>query len=105
MFRSLNRHGLFALTCTGWMLVASGTALAQQQMPEATGASTTFRISGFELTGDIPLEPNETSRVLAPFIGPNGTLETLQKASAALETALKAKGYALHRVSLPAQEL
>ena len=105
MFRSLNRHGLFALTCTGWMLVASGTALAQQQMPEATGASTTFRISGFELTGDIPLEPSETSRVLAPFISPNGTLETLQKASAALETALKAKGYALHRVSLPAQEL
>lgn len=105
MFRSLTQPGILALTCTSLMVAASGSALAQQSMPEATGASTTFRISGFELTGDIPLEPGETSLVLAPFIGPNGTLETLQKASAALEAALQAKGYALHRVSLPAQEL
>jgi hemolysin activation/secretion protein len=105
MFRFLTPHGLIALTSACAMAVASGGAMAQQRMPEATGASTTFRISGFELTGDIPLESSETTRVLAPFIGPAGTLETLQKASAALEAELKAKGYALHRVSLPAQEL
>jgi hemolysin activation/secretion protein len=105
MFRFLNLRGLPVLAGLGMAVVAHTGALAQQVMPAAKGATTTFRISGFELTGDIPLEPSETSRVLAPFIGPQGTLDTLQKASAALEAALQAKGYALHRVSLPAQDL
>ncbi len=87
------------------LMLTATAALAQQVMPEATGASTTFRISGYELTGDIPLSQDETSRILAPFIVSQGNLATLQKASAALETAFKAQGYALHRVSLPAQEL
>jgi hemolysin activation/secretion protein len=105
MFRYLNQHALPVLAGVTLMVATGGSAVAQQPMPEAKGAAATFRISGFELTGDIPLESSETSRVLAPFIGPNATLETLQKASAALEAALQAKGYALHRVSLPAQEL
>jgi hemolysin activation/secretion protein len=78
---------------------------AQQAVPEATGATSSFAIRGFELTGDIPLASSETTRVLAPFIGPGATLETLQKATSALEAELKAKGYALHRVSLPPQEV
>ena len=81
------------------------SAQAQQKMPEANGANTTFRISGFELTGDIPLDQTETTAVLASFIGSNANLASLQKASAALEAAFKARGFALHRVSLPAQEL
>ncbi|WP_161631565.1 ShlB/FhaC/HecB family hemolysin secretion/activation protein [Rhodoferax saidenbachensis] len=93
-------------TVAAWMAAAALQAMAQQQgVPAATGASTQFRISGFELTGDIPLSQDETTRILAPFIVPQASLDTLQKASAALEAALKAKGYALHRVSLPAQEL
>lgn len=86
-------------------LLWHAAGLAQQPMPEASGASSSFTISGFELTGDNPLGPQETSRVLAPFIGPGGTLITLQKATAALEVELKAKGFALHRVSLPPQEV
>jgi hemolysin activation/secretion protein len=78
---------------------------AQQAMPEATGATVTFPIRGFELSGEIPLSADETSRVLAPFIRSDGTLETLQKAGAALEAALKERGYALHRVTLPPQEV
>ena len=78
---------------------------AQQVVPEASGATSSFAISGFELTGDIPLKSSETTRVLAPFIGPGATLGTLQKATAALEAELKAKGYALHRVSLPPQDV
>jgi hemolysin activation/secretion protein len=74
-------------------------------MPEATGATTTFAISGFELTGDIPLQSSDTARVLTPFIGPGKTLDSLQKATAALEAELKAQGYALHRVALPPQEV
>ena len=87
------------------VLLWHASGLAQQPMPEASGATTSFTISGFELTGDNPLKPEETSRVLAPFIGPGGSLSTLQKATAALEAELKAKGFALHRVSLPPQEV
>ncbi len=79
--------------------------VAQNAMPAATGATAQFAINGFELTGDIPLSTAETSAILAPFIGPKGSLTTLQQATSALEAALKARGYALHRVALPPQEL
>jgi hemolysin activation/secretion protein len=77
----------------------------QNALPAATGASTQFPILGFQLTGDAPLSPEESARILAPFIRPDGTLESLQRAGAALEEAFKAKGFALHRVTLPPQEV
>ena len=86
-------------------LLGSGAVLAQQAMPSATGATTRFPISAFELTGESPLSTEESARVLAPFVGPDGSLLTLQKATAALEAELKAKGFALLRVSLPPQEV
>ncbi|MBC7917299.1 MAG: ShlB/FhaC/HecB family hemolysin secretion/activation protein [Rhodoferax sp.] len=93
-----------AMSLSGALLLST-SAVAQQAMPAATGATTKFPINGFELTGDIPLKSEDTSRVLAPFIGPNGTLDTLQRATAALEAELKSKGYGLLRVSLPPQEV
>jgi hemolysin activation/secretion protein len=74
-------------------------------LPAASGASTRFPIRGYELSGDLPLSSEETSRILAPFIRQDGNLATLQQAGAALEAALQAKGYALHRVTLPPQEV
>jgi hemolysin activation/secretion protein len=64
-----------------------------------------FAIQAFVVTGDNPLGPEETQRVLAPYRRPDATLETLQQATAALEKALAAKGYGLHRVALPPQEV
>ncbi len=87
------------------LLFGSSTVLAQQTMPPATGATTRFPIKAFELTGDSPLSAEESARVLAPFVVPDGTLLTLQQATAALEAELKAKGFALVRVSLPPQEV
>lgn len=87
------------------VLLSQADALAQQAMPEATGATTRFPIKGFQLTGDNPLSESEVARVLSPFIRPDATLDTLQKATAALETELKAKGFALLRVSLPPQDV
>lgn len=93
-----------ALACG--VLWATAPALhAQQAMPAATGATAQFPIRGFELQGDLPLSSDETTLVLAPFIRTDGNLSTLQQAGAALEAALKAKGYALHRVTLPPQEV
>ena len=80
-------------------------ALAQQAMPAVSGASSQFPINGFDVTGDNPLKPQDSQRVLAPFIGPTGTLATLQQASAALDAELKRQGFAMHRVTLPAQEM
>lgn len=74
-------------------------------MPAANGANSQFVISGFEVTGDNPLKPGDTARILLPFVGPDGTLVKLQKASAALDAELKLQGYAMHRVTLPAQEM
>ena len=62
-----------------------------------------FAIRGFDVTGENPLSATETTRVLAPFLRTDASMETLQAATAALEAALKARGFALHRVVLPPQ--
>ena len=103
--------GLLALPAT----LAGAVAQAQTAPPAApTTAQTTvaeasagpvFQIRGFNVSGDNPLSGDETSRVLAPFLRSDATLDTLQKATQALETAMKAKGFALHKVALPPQEI
>ena len=93
---------LTALALLAWCPTA---ALAQAATPGAASAATQFPIRGFELTGDIPLDSAQTTLILAPFIGTQGSIDTLQKATAALEAALKDQGYALHRVYLPPQEM
>ena len=58
-------------------------------------ASAQFAINGFNLTGENPLGVVESQRILAPYIRLDATLETLQKATSALETALRDKGFGL----------
>ncbi len=76
-----------------------------QPAPTATNSNPSFVIKGFDISGDNPLPDGEVTRILAPYLRTDATLETLQKATAALETALKDKGFALHRVALPPQEV
>ena len=90
-----------------------GAALAQTPAaPAAAPAMATdapakpqFAIRGFDVTGDNPLPASDTTRVLAPFLRADASMDTLQKATAALEAALKERGYALHRVVLPPQSV
>lgn len=87
---------------------AVGTAFAQASSPTPMASpapSPVFAIRGFKVTGDNPLDNGETSRALAPYLRADATMETLQKATAALEAALRDKGYGLHRVALPPQEV
>lgn len=95
------------MVCMGLLLSTAAVAPAQAQETQSAGVASppSFRIRGFELSGDIPLPPEDTTRILAPFISNQATIDTLQQASAALEKALKDKGFALHRVSLPPQEV
>jgi hypothetical protein len=82
------------------------TAPAAAPLPAMTApAKPVFAIRGFDITGDNPLGGSETTRILAPFLRADATMDTLQKATAALEAALKARGYALHRVVLPPQSV
>ncbi len=91
-------------------LMALGTchvqAQAQSPVPAmAAQVTPVFTIKGFNITGENPLVDGDTSRVLAPFLRADATLETLQKATTALEAALRDKGFALHRVVLPPQDV
>jgi hemolysin activation/secretion protein len=99
---------LFALTA-----LAAATA-AYAQAPAAPAAANpavssvpppVFPIKGFKVTGENPLGDAETQRVLAPYVRNDASLDVLQQAAAALEKDLRDKGYGLHRVSLPPQEV
>ena len=77
-----------------------------QTLPMATPTqSPVFSIRGFKVTGDNPLADGETTRILAPFLRADATLDTLQSAATALDAALRLQGFSLHRVSLPPQEV
>ena len=93
-----------AMVCAASLLVAS--PVFSQNAPMATSApSPLFDIRGFKVTGENPLAEGETTRILAPFLRADATLETLQNAAVALEAALRQQGFSLHRVSLPPQEV
>lgn len=95
------------------LAAASGPSLAQAQTANGSAsvgsvgsvANPTFVIRGFDIEGDNPLPQAETTRILAPFLRTDASIETLQRATAALEAALKARGHGLHRVALPPQEV
>ena len=112
MLIKLPRHSLFYAAFLGGLTLAIPQVQAQAQVQAqrpgpalSTQAAPVFVIKGFNITGENPLADGDTSRVLAPFLRTDATLDTLQKATVALETALRDKGYALHRVVLPPQEI
>lgn len=103
----LARHALLALAALATGAVhAQSPAPAPAAPPMARPApSPVFAIRGFTIEGDNPIGEADAQRVLAPFVRPDATLETLQHATAALEAELRARGYGLHRVALPPQEV
>jgi hemolysin activation/secretion protein len=75
------------------------------QITESSVPSPNFVIRGFDITGENPLADGEVSRILAPYLRTDATIDTLQKATAALEAALKERGFSLYKVALPPQEV
>ena len=100
---ALGTHGALQAQTTA---VPAAAPVAAPAAPVMTApAKPVFAIRGFDISGDNPLPAGETSRVLAPFLRTDASIETLQNATAALEASLKERGYALHRVVLPPQEV
>ncbi len=99
-----------AMSCAVAVL-ASPLVWAQSAPPVAPAAAAvatanpSFSIRGFNIKGDNPLSAAQTSQVLAPFLRSDATIDTLQKATAALEAALRDAGFGLHKVALPPQEV
>jgi hemolysin activation/secretion protein len=106
-FRMLVLERCLKVAALGVLLMAPCvSAYAQNAAPKvAEVISPSFPIKGFDIEGQSPLAEGEVSRILAPFLRADATIDTLQKATAALEAALKAKGFGLHRVALPPQEV
>ncbi|MBL8471412.1 MAG: ShlB/FhaC/HecB family hemolysin secretion/activation protein [Rhodocyclaceae bacterium] len=78
-----------------WPALAAETAIP----PEPTVDVTQYLVEG-----DNPLPESETSALLAPFVGPGQSLTKLENAAEALEKVLRGKGFAFHRVIVPAQK-
>jgi len=100
-----NAGALLALAALAAAVAAQAQAPAAAPPMAAPAPAPVFAIKGFTVTGDNPLGDGETSRVLAPYLRANASIDTLQQATASLEKALRDKGYGLHRVSLPPQEV
>ncbi|HSV45244.1 MAG TPA: ShlB/FhaC/HecB family hemolysin secretion/activation protein, partial [Ramlibacter sp.] len=101
------RRGAAMAPALALLLSAWPAAWAQAPLPPMARPApvTQFAIRGFKVTGDNPLGDGETTRILAPFLRANASLETLQQANSALETALREQGFGLYRVALPPQAL
>jgi hemolysin activation/secretion protein len=74
-------------------------------VPLAPAPAPRFAIQGFQVGGENPLGEAETARILAPYVRPDASMDTLQQATAALEKALRDRGFGLHRVALPPQDV
>jgi hemolysin activation/secretion protein len=105
----LNRSRVLALGMMS-LGVACPLGVAAQSTPvspvtQSTAPSPSFVIRGFDITGENPLADGEVTRILAPYLRTDATIDTLQKATAALEEALKDRGFSLYKVALPPQEV
>lgn len=62
-----------------------------------------LEVKRFVVEGQNPLSAQETQATLDPYLGTHRNLATLEAAAGALEKAMRERGYAFHRVIVPAQ--
>jgi len=99
------RLGLFTLTAVALSFGSLAQPVASATSPVSGAPAPVFAIKGFKVEGANPIGEAETASVLAPFVRNDARIETLQQATAALEKALRDRGYGLHRVALPPQDV
>ncbi len=83
---------------------AAGLPEGQPATAVATAdAGVLLVVSRFEVGGTNPLDANETGTILKPYLGEHRSLATLEAAAVALENTMRERGFAFHRVIVPAQ--
>jgi hemolysin activation/secretion protein len=64
-----------------------------------------FNIFDFQIDGNTMLDDESLERAVYPYLGPDKTVEDVEKARAALEEAYRKKGYPTVVVSIPEQDV
>lgn len=64
-----------------------------------------FAVHAYVVEGSNPLSAAATHDLLAPFRSESATMQTVQAAVAALQAALRERGFDLHQVVLPPQQM
>jgi hemolysin activation/secretion protein len=85
-----------------WLSPTSGHA---QQPVQQVGASPTFEIKRYELSGNTLLSSDRIQTIIAPYTGPQRMLADVQRAQAAIEEAYRDMGYGTVQVMLPEQNV
>lgn len=111
MFLKPRRHrSTIVFSTLALALFGTSHAQVQSTAPQVSASpvapnTPSFAIRGFNIKGANPLSAAQTSSVLAPYLRTDATIDTLQKATSALEAVLRDAGFGLHKVSLPPQEV
>lgn len=71
----------------------------------ANASELTFDVAAYQLDGLNPLTDSVVNETLRPYIGKQQTIDSLQRAAAALQSKLSASGHGFYRVVLPPQTL
>lgn len=78
-----------------------GSVAAQEP---AGGEELRLDVTRYRIEGDTPLSEAGTAALLAPFVGAKRRVQDIEQAARALEKHLSERGYAFHRVFVPAQK-
>ena len=95
------------LLWAGGIAVAADSAKSQL-VPVAESAppkNPAFNIFDFQVNGNTVLDEETLERSVYPFLGPDKTVDDVEKARAALEEAYRKKGYPTVVVSIPEQDV
>ena len=86
------------------LMAASCVALLSGAAPVFAADPPLLEVKRFAVEGDNPLSATDTEALLRPHLGPHQSLNTLEAAAAALQEAIRDRGYSFHRVIVPAQQ-
>jgi hemolysin activation/secretion protein len=78
--------------------------LSQSAWSQTQPAEPTLDVTRYVIEGDSPLSADEAALLLAPYVGEKRKLSDIEAAAAALERAMRERGYSFHRMFVPVQK-
>ncbi len=83
----------------------SAARAADATPPAAAGEKPAFDLYDFQIDGNTLLDDETLERAVYPFLGPGKTVDDVEQARAALETAYRQAGYPSVIVAIPEQDV